>query len=207
MMRLFSLILFAVTMFGCGDDGEPEPKRCPIGDLAAPAEAELFFLDANNQLVAPTATGEVPLMIPPQGGWIVLVGVRARNIDGCSPTLTTALVDTDDGQILKIDQRQTELELDASGWGMSRASTVGNLQVCPQLTATRDLYGQPYVVSAVVEDADGNKATTQMTVTPTCPPGESRCQCECARDYVVGDECPATYQPTVMPSGDVSRRL
>lgn len=190
MTRLLGLILFAVAMFGCGGNGEPEPERCPIGDLAAPAEAELFFLDPNNLVVAPTATGEVPLMVPPQGGWIVLVGVRARNLDGCSSTLTTALVDTEDGQILKIDQRQTELELDASGWGMSRASTVGNLQVCPQLTATRDLHGQPYVISAVVEDADGKQATTQMTITPACPSGDSRCQCECARDYVVGDVCP-----------------
>ncbi len=191
MMRLFGFILSAVVTVGCGGDGEPEPEPCPIGDLSAPAEAELFFLDPNNEVIALTATAEVPLMIPPQGGWIVLVGVRARNLDGCSSTLTTALVDNDNGQILKVDQRQTELEPDGSGWGVSRASTVGNLQVCPQLTATRDLHGLPYVISAVVEDADGHKATTQMTITPTCPPGEPRCQCECARDYNIGDECPA----------------
>lgn len=195
-MRGVALFGGALLWTGCGGGSSaiPDPT-CPIGDMSAPAEMQIVHLDENNALVETQAMQTVPLIAPPQGGWIVLLGVRARNIDGCQVTLTTALVDECDDQLIQIDKRPTQLELGADGWGVSSVTTFGNLPVCPQLTAARDLDNVPYQIKVTIEDRDGQKASSTMTVVPTCPGGASRCSCECDRDYVVGKECPMEGMP------------
>jgi hypothetical protein len=184
-----SLLLLA----GCGgkhDAGsDAGPKSCPIGDLTAPAELEIVHLDASNTVIQTQSMAQVPLLPPPQGGFIVLLGARARNIDGCQVTLTTALVDDCDQQPLQIDRRPTRLEPGADGWGTSTVTTFGNLPVCPDLTAKRDLHDVPYDIKVVVEDTSGHKASATLTVVPTCQPGDALCMCQCDRDYVIGSSC------------------
>jgi hypothetical protein len=178
---------------GCGgphDAGaDAGPKSCPIGDLKAPAEIEIVHLDAKDAVIQTQPMAQVPLLPPPQGGWIVLLGARARNIDGCRVTLTTALVDGCDQQILQIDKRPTRLEPGADGWGTSTVTMFGNLPVCPDLTAKRDLHDVPYDVKVVIEDTGGQKASATLTVVPICPPGDALCMCQCDRDYVIGSSC------------------
>ena len=186
-------------VIGCGGGGSatpdaPEALPCPIGDLSAPAEMQIVHLDENNAVIETAAMQPVPLIAPPQGGWIVLLGVRARNID-CRPVLTTALIDTCDNQILNIDRRSTQLDVGADGWGVSSVTSFGNLPVCPQLTAARDLTSVPYTVTVAIEDGAGQTATTSLTVVPSCQDGTSRCACECSHDYVLGGDCPATPTP------------
>lgn len=184
----------AALAVGCGGGGS-KVEPCPIGDPSAPAELQIVNLEADQATVSVTQSmAKVPLIPPPQGGWIVLLGARARNLDGCQATLTTALIDTCDGQILQIDKRPTRLEMGADGWGVSSVTTFGNLPVCPQLTATRDLHDVPYEIRVQIEDVHGQKATASMTVVPVCSAGPSRCMCECARDYTVGSSC---EQPVV----------
>jgi hypothetical protein len=177
---------------GCGshDAGtDAAPKSCPIGDLNAPAELEIIHLDASDTVIRTQPMAQVPLLPPPQGGWIALVGARARNIDGCQTTLTTALVDGCDRQIIQIDKRPTHLELGADGWGTSTVTTFSNLPVCPQLTAKRDLHDVPYDVMVVVEDSGGQKASATLTVVPACQSGDPLCMCQCDRDYAIGSSC------------------
>ena len=163
-------------------------------DKQAPAEIQIVHLDANNMVIETQPMAQVPLIAPPQGGWIVLLGVRAKNV-ASQATLTTALVDACDDQVIQIDRRPTHLDIGGDGWGLSSLTTFGNLPVCPELTATRDLHDVPYLVKVSVEDADGQKASASLTVVPTCPPDASRCTCECDRDYVVGNECPTVVTP------------
>ncbi len=166
------------------------PKSCPIGDLTAPAELEIVNLGSDQATISKTqAQASVPLIPPPQGGWIILIGARARNLDGCRLNLTTALVDACTGEILSIDKRPTLLEVGADGWGVSSVTTFGNLPVCPVLTATRDLHEVPYIVNVLVEDASGKQASASITIVPTCGDEPSRCRCECARDYTTGQSC------------------
>jgi hypothetical protein len=197
--RLAGSALAAALLIGCGGGGSATPDAkealpCPIGDLSAPAEIQIVHLDENNAVIETQAMQTVPLIAPPQGGWIVLLGVRAKNID-CRPMLTTALVDTCDDQILSIDVRSTQLDVGADGWGVSSLTSFGNLAVCPQLTAARDLTSVPYTMRVAIEDAAGQKAESSLTVVPTCPDGTSRCACECNHDYVVGRECATTQTP------------
>lgn len=173
----------AVLLIGCGTD----PKQ-------PPAEIQIIHQDANSAIIETQPMGQVPLIAPPQGGWVVLLGVRAKNIDP-QANITTALVDACDSQLIQIDMRPTRLDAGADGWSQSSLTTFGNLPVCPQLTATRDLHDVPYIIKVSVEDADGQKATASLTVVPTCPVEASRCTCECDRDYVVGNECPTVVVP------------
>jgi hypothetical protein len=187
------LLATAASLFlpaGCSDTGtDGGPKPCPIGDLTAPAELEIVHLDANFAVIQTQPMAQVPLLPPPQGGWIVLLGARARNIDGCQVTLTTALVDDCDRQIIQIDKRPTHLEPGPDGWGTSTVTTFGNQPVCPQLTAKRDLHDVPYDVMVVIEDSGGQKASATLTIVPTCRPDDELCMCQCDRDYVIGSSC------------------
>ncbi len=184
----------AVLLIGCGSDPKPV-MRCPIGDISAPAELQIVHQDANFSVVETQPMAEVPLIAPPQGGWILLLGVRAKNIDGCQANLTAALVDPCDNQILQFDGRPTHLDMGADGWGVSSLTTFSNLPVCPQFTTSRDLDNVPYMITVIIEDADGQKATASLTVVPTCSPDSPLCFCECDRDYVMGSQCPATSVP------------
>jgi hypothetical protein len=193
--------LAGALLIACGGGGNetpdaPQAVPCPIGDLSAPAEMQIIHLDENNAVVETQAMQSVPLIAPPQGGWIVLLGVRAKNLD-CRPVLATALLDTCDNQVLQLDRRSTQLDVGADGWGVSSLTSFGNLPVCPQLTAARDLNGVPYTIKVSIEDAAGQKATSSLTVVPTCMDGASRCACECNHDYVLGGDCAPVQTPHV----------
>ncbi len=197
--RLVGHALATALLIGCGGGGSATPDArvavpCPIGDLSAPAEMEIVHLDEHGTVIETQPMQAVPLIAPPQGGWIVLLGVRARNID-CRPALITALIDACDNQPLNVDRRPTQLNVGSDGWGVSSLTSFGNLPVCPQLTAARDLYGVPYTVTVAIEDASGQSATSSLTVVPTCLDGNPRCSCECNHDYVVGASCTAPQTP------------
>ncbi|MBA3456740.1 MAG: hypothetical protein H0T42_26865 [Deltaproteobacteria bacterium] len=164
-------------------------KPCPIGELTTPAELQIVNFDAAKAIERTQPSQEIALHPAPQGGWMAVIGARARNLDGCSVKLTAAIVDAVDGQIIGVDRRDTRLVVDTDGWGQSSPDTFTNLQVCPQLTSTRDMHGQPYIFKVIVEDADGRKATAEVTAVPRCPPGVNFCTCECDRDYVLGSTC------------------
>lgn len=186
-MRLTHLVAGAAVALAGGAACGPEDEvmRCPIGDPIAPAELEIVHLDAALAVVTTLEGATVPLHPPPQGGWILLLGVRARNLDGCQLTLTTSFRDVGQGPIIKVDRRPARLTDTGDGWAISTTSTYGNLPVCPQVTATRDLYDQPYEVTVEIEDLDGKAASRTMVLTPTCP-DDALCRCECDRDHVIG---------------------
>ncbi|HEU0030346.1 MAG TPA: hypothetical protein VFQ53_06935 [Kofleriaceae bacterium] len=185
---------------GCsGGSGKPDAPpsddavaRCPIGDINAPAELEIMHYDSTLQLFQTAAGDRVPLIAPPQGGWIVLLGARARNLDGCRIDLTTSFADPCGGAPIKVDRRPTKLEPTADGWGTIAAIDAGNLPICPQLTAAHDLHDEPYEITVTLEDRDGKRVSKSLTVVPVCPDPDptGRCLCECDHNYVVGGTCP-----------------
>src|SRR4051812_48660146 len=102
--------LAGALLIACGGGGgnaipdAPQAVPCPIGDVSAPAEMEIVHLDEHDAVIETQPMQVVPLIAPPQGGWIVLLGVRAKNLD-CRPTLTTSLVDACDNELLQLDRR------------------------------------------------------------------------------------------------------
>jgi hypothetical protein len=185
----------ALLLIGCGSDPSKPVMRCPIGDVSLPAELQIVHEDANFSVVETQPMAEVPLLPPIQGGWALMLGVRANNIDGCQATLKTSIRDTCVDQLLKHEERPTHLDVGADGWGVTSLATFSALQACPNLNSTRDLDNVPYMITVSVEDDYGQKATASLTVVPICDPDASGCFCECGRDYVMGDQCTTKPAP------------
>lgn len=193
-MRARWLLSFTLAVAGCSGGGsapDAEPVRCPLGDFAGEPMLEITHLDANFAMTMTQPNTQVPLVFPPQGGWILLLGARATNIDGCRLSLTTSIRDVGSPSVISLDRRPAQLEPTGDGWGLTKISSYGNLPVCPQPATTRDLYDQPYEVTVELEDADGRHASKTVTVTPVCPDPDPTglCKCQCTKDYVLGS-CP-----------------
>jgi hypothetical protein len=198
--RLRCSVALALAHVGCssGAAAVDAAASCPLGDPAGPAQLEIMNLDASLALVGTTEGARVPLIQPPQGGWIVFLGARATNIDGCRVDITTSFRDVPDGPILQVDRRPTKLDASGDGWGITRPSYAGNLPICPQLTATRNLHDEPYEITVTLEDAYGQRASQAMQIVPVCPDPDptGRCLCECDQHYVVGAACePGRVRP------------
>jgi hypothetical protein len=166
-----------------------------IGDRALDPEIELVFRTADGQLADLVAGGEVPLIQPPQGGKVVLVGVRARNVDGCGLQLTASLRDPCTDRIIGLESRPVNLRAGADGWGEpsqpAELSDYANLAACPSAAAVHDIEGEPYLLRIRVDDGDGREASAEAMIVPVCAEPElvDQCKCECSFDYVLGDPC------------------
>lgn len=166
--------------------------RCPLGDPTQPAQLEIYHQDRAFTRVKTTPGAQVPLIAPPQGGWIVLLGARATNLDACHLTLTTSFRDTCGGAIIQVDRRPTQLDDTGDGWGLTNLNSFGNLPICPEVTAKQDLHDVPYEVTVTLEDLDGQKATQSIVIDPVCPDPDptGQCLCTCDHNYVLGGPCP-----------------
>ena len=180
-------------------------ESCPIGDLASAVELEIVNLDANGQVIQTQDMAQVPLVVPPQGGWAVALGARARNID-CRLTLKTALTDLCTSRILATDSRDTHLDLGADGWGLTTLNSFSALQVCSVPAAVRDTNDVPYSITVSIADSGGYKASKSITVVPTCPTDGANATCcavQCNDAYSLGDPCdmaPPTVHQTCPPA-------
>lgn len=207
MARLIDLAaLAALAALGCGgasdgpgdgggrdrDDGDgPDPFACAprIGDLTAPIELVPISAAGPDGTVL-TDGAVVPMIAPPQGGIILLVGVRARNVNGCAVQLTAALRDPGTNQVVGLESRPAQLRVGVDGWGVpveAHFFSMANLAVCPAAGATRDVVDQPWRLELSVDD-DGRQATTAVTIVPSCAGVDPAwdCPCQCAADYQPG---------------------
>lgn len=171
------------------DGGDPFACVATIGDLAAPPEL-IAIRSGSPDGVALTDGAVVPMMAPPQGGIILLVGVRARNVDGCALQLTAALRDPGTNQVIALETRPAQLRIGGDGWGVPvevQFVSMANLAVCPAAAATRDVFDQPWRLELTIDDR-GRQATTAVTITPSCADVSPMwdCPCQCAADYQPG---------------------
>ncbi|MBK9033578.1 MAG: hypothetical protein IPL61_20330 [Myxococcales bacterium] len=174
------------------DDGDgPDPFMCDpvIGDRTAPIELAPISAAGPDGTVL-TDGAVVRMIAPPQGGIILLVGVRAKNVDGCAVQLTAALRDPGTNQVVGLESRPAQLRVGVDGWGVpveAHFFSMANLAVCPAAAATRDLFDQPWLLELSVDD-DGRQAMTSVTIVPSCEGVDPAwdCPCQCAADYQPG---------------------
>jgi len=212
-----SLLLVALAFAGCGggggsggggesntsstsastsaSSGSPAPgcKLGFLGDPGKPVEMHLIARGKERSTIDLTEGGPVPMLLPPQGGRIIAVGIRATNLSACGIELTGALRDAATGQI-RLDQRTVNLEPSGDGWGQSviaDMSTLANVPTCPNQWASTDVFGQPFELTLSIADAEGHAATQKISLVPFCaePESEDECACECQKDYVLGQSC------------------
>lgn len=143
----------------------------------------------------------IGILLPPQGGRVIFLGVRATNIDGCGVQLTGALRDEATNQV-RLDARTVNLVRGSDAWGTSgiqgvspssQLANYANVPVCPNQWASTDIFDKPFKIEVTLEDRHGRKLTKSAHVTPKCVDDiqYSRCQCICLKDYVLGTSCSA----------------
>src|SRR5688572_190676 len=188
MKRLVLVSLLFV--YGC-----PKDTSCFVGDPAAQPEIEAVFRDVDGEMKPLLAGGNIPLILPPQGGKVMFVGVRAKNVDGCPVDINTSIRDTCSNAIIALERRPVTLTEDGTGWleplQKSELTNYSNLPACPRANLERDVHEQPYLLNVRVTDKDGRTAEKQIEVVPFCgePDQMDRCICECRSDYTLGQEC------------------
>jgi hypothetical protein len=198
-------VIAAIALAAChpgsvqsDDGGEP----CPVGFLGDEAGAPDFdfqILEADDT-VAPLVDGDsVPMILPPQGGRVIFVGVRATNVDGCELQLTGALRDLTTQQV-RVDSRTVNLIDTGDGYGVigmastaiaSAIANFSNVPLCPNEWASTNVYGNVFGLEVTIQDRGGRQLTKKIHVTPECgqPDNLSQCLCICAAGYVLGQPC------------------
>jgi len=194
-----------------GDAGTDAPSDAPesfdaepcaagyLGDPSAPPDFTFQIVRADDS-VAPLNDGDtVPLILPPQGGRVFFVGVRATNVDGCSLQLTGALRDLSTNAV-RVDSRTVDLVATGDGWGVSGMATTNvtgaiadfsNVPVCPNEWSQTNIYGNVYGLEVTIQDRRGKMLTKKIHVTPQCaePANLDECLCICKAGYVLGQPC------------------
>jgi hypothetical protein len=188
---------------GSGAGGSPAPV-CAfpfIGDEAAEPEIELFVHGADGA-DHPVSDGAVlDIIEPPQGGRVIFVGARARNVSGCGLLLTGAIRDPNTQQV-RFDTRTVNLEPDAEGWGsveLGNLSVYANIPVCANKWTEQDIFGGDFTLEMKLVDPDGKTVEKIVPVTAACtsvsqaetPPDVTLagCYCTCKGGYVTGETC------------------
>ena len=220
-LTVFSLLGSSCEADGIGPgegEGEGEEPDCIIGDPNAEAEIALVLRTVDGEVVDLVDGGEVPLILPPQGGKVTLIGVRAKNVT-CRALMNAGLFDDCANTFIGRDARPIELEAspEDGGFGMpvfpDTLQNYANIPVCPTFASRRDGDDQPYRLELRLTEARraGEAAprthTLSATVTPVCAEAdiEDECRCECDASFVLElsqeEQCPTIHDDD-LPVGE-----
>ncbi len=199
-MRVLLAAALVLSVTGCKSPTKPPPPPCDdtfIGDPALPAEAVLVITDGlSGALVDVNAGDAVPLERPPQGGQVTYAAARVRNVNRCNVQFNARFRDPTTMNELGFDGRNTDLVVDADGWGhpdAAQLSNLPNIPLCPDNDPTRDNQGQTALLEMAVTDHFGRSVTVSLPVVPTCasPDAAMRalCVCECDHQPPSGRNC------------------
>lgn len=173
-------------------DAGPEPDAgtagCPIqhvvGDASAPIDLQLL------SLLGPLRDGDsIALSIPPQGGFVIYAGARARNLRACGVVMSAHLIDPQTGLALtNLDGRPSDLLQETSGyWGPATADLefdLPNIPACPDALGV-GIADREASLEVTVTDAAGKTAKASVRVVPRCN-GQPGCACICGPNYHPG---------------------
>lgn len=196
--RLLLILLPCLSACPDGEGVDAGPQPCPIGDLNQPVEMQVVHRTVDGGLEPTGENALVPLIEPPQGGRVIFVGVRARNLDACSAFLVASLRDACTGQLIGVERRPVLLEPAGDGWAQPKQpveiSNYANLPLCPTPSvANKDVEGELYRLEVKISDGANRSAQASLQIEPYCaePQTLDRCLCLCDVDYVLGAACPA----------------
>lgn len=202
--------LLVLLLVGCSTPTvAPVPDASPVcgldylGDRTKDIDFTMSIV-GEDAIDRPIKDGDdVPLVLPPQGGRVVFVGVRATNLDPCAVQLTGAIRDMSTKQV-RVDSRTINLIPDGKGYGSSGSSSqsinaavssYSNIPVCPNQWASANVFDTQYELEVTLKDHDKRTMTKTLHVTPRCVEpsnvGKLECQCICQVNYVLGQLCVA----------------
>jgi hypothetical protein len=173
---------FLISAAACGDPSSP----CELS--SAPWTARLVFASVGTTFddwtVQDLVDGaQVPLIAPPQGGHIALIGARVEAGDGCTVETTAALRDLSTQRILGLDARPMPLADDGTGWATPTAPTalaaMPNVGVCPTAVTTTTLDGSIVGVEVTLQD-HSNTPHAMLSATAMLVCNDPACRVDCA---------------------------
>jgi hypothetical protein len=185
-MRFLLVLLVVAPLVGCGQSSGPtEPLE------VVPA----MYVNATQTLAELHDDDRVSLEFPPQGGHVLFVGARVRNLDDRGATLRGRLRSAQDDSIFAEEARTVSffpLPEDPTSKipDLASYSNVANLPVCPSYSSF-DLYDQPFILEVIVTSLTSNRTgSARVRVVPSCLQGDplaaAFCRCDCAANYVLG---------------------
>jgi hypothetical protein len=207
--RVFAVSLVVAlgvcALAGCpGTDPDPPPDECAAGFLGDRNKEPVIELRAIgvDGTSAPIGDGDdVALILPPQGGRVSFIGIRATNLEACGLQLIGAIRDLSSRRVM-VDGRTLNLNATGDGWGttgtastdlsdVASISNFANVPICPNQWADTDAFDQPFEIEVRLTDKSGRKATKTARVVPRCAEAKNRdeCLCICKRGYVLGQVC------------------
>jgi hypothetical protein len=195
-----------VALAACGphhhgsdvDAAPPDAMQCTslvAGDLSQPVEMQVVYWSASGW--NPLADGQMlPLTSAPQGGYILVVGMRIKNAELCDSLVQVALRDPCDAHVAAFDGRSVAWTIAADGFAEpaqpTEISDYANVPACPSANLAQDIDGNAWTLEAKFFDRDQHVTTQTFTVTPTCDGNfdDGECQCECDSLYGQTVGCP-----------------
>lgn len=197
-MGLLVLLASAMALAACpspetNDGPTPSCKLAFLGDKTQPPQIELLYWATDGASHPVVDGGQVPLLLPLQGGRVIYAGARVTNVDPCGAVISGSLRDLDNNQV-RLDARTINLTPQADGWGETSASDLSafaNIPACPNEWSAKSLFDAGYTLEVKVRDKSGITASAQATVHPTCaePGNEAECRCICKAGYKLGEQC------------------
>jgi hypothetical protein len=197
-------------------DGGPDPiVECFYGDESLDPEGELVFMDENFEMQDLVPAGPIPAILPPQGGKVILVGARVRNMDLCSLQANGGVFDDCQrpARIIGREGRGIAMDVnDAIGFGEPRdpdtLNNYVNIPLCPNFSSSRDIDGEPYRVEIRFSDRARRSLVLTADIAPYCAgvPGApdgvfEQCECECDAEYSFDSVCEDIIIDDDRPSG------
>ena len=206
----------------CGEgEGEGEPPPCVIGDDTAAAEIELVYRTVDGQIEKLDDGDEVPLILPVQGGKVIYVGVRGRNLS-CRVNLTAGVFDLcqEPATVVGVDGRPVLLVDDGAGTAVPVndpsdivVGNLANVPMCPTFASTVDTNtAEMRLELRVTEERragedESRVHTLTALIRPVCAEEAwaEDCNCECDAGFVLEmtreEQCP-TIDDDDPPEGE-----
>jgi hypothetical protein len=178
-----------------------QPPPCQngvfIGDPSQPPEAVMLWTDGVSMQLHEVQDGmSLPLEPPPQGGYVLYVGAKVRNMYNCVEERGRL---RDPSTLIEygFDARSATLTVQADGYGWpdpAMNSNVSNVNPCPDYKM-QDVQAHNYQMQMVVVDQKtGKQVEVDKPVVPTCMQQDSAtqadCICTCSANYTLGKCAP-----------------
>ncbi len=197
-LGLSVLVSLGVVLAACpgpetSDGPTPSCKLAFLGDKTQPPQIELLYWATDGASHPVVDGGQVPLLLPLQGGRVIYAGARVTNVDPCGAVITGSLRDLDNNQV-RLDARTINLTPQSDGWGETSASDLSafaNIPVCPNEWSPKSLFDAGYMLEVKVRDKSGITVSARATVRPTCSESGNQveCRCICKAGYKLGEQC------------------
>lgn len=181
-----------VTTSSCNPDSDTR-LTASIGDLSQGPEITPIIYYDNGTVQDVLEGASVPLYEPPQGGRVIFIGVRARNLRACGARIEASIRD-EANQKVQFDNRNINLVSTEDGWGGSVVgdiATFANIPLCPNNWSTTNIFNNSYLLTVTLTDQEDREVTVTRQVTPVCVSGskQAACECFCKQGYELSETC------------------